>query len=621
MAEVRERSNTLNSIIAIIAIAMGVYHLSYVFYPLVDGTEHKFIHLSFALSIVFLIAIQAGKTRWLSVLFALLAIGSIVYLWSSLTRLMWDAGFPNFADIVISFMLVGIVFWACRITYGYVLPVVAVILFVYAFFGHYMGGPILSAQEIISATCLTFYGYDMFGKILGVSANIIFLFIFYSGLLQALKATDFFVQVGRIMGRHTRSGPAMTAVVSSALMGMTAGQATPNIAVTGAFTIPLMKRAGYRPAVAASIEAAASGGGQIMPPIMGAGAFLMADLLAVPYATIITMAAIPAILYFFSVGSFVHLHALKQGVMPFKEEVDMRRLYVTAPLFIVPLAVILVLLFMHYPPMFAAFFGIASLVVLTLIRKETRPSLGAIAAGCVRGASAGCQIAVACATLGPIIALMTKTGLGLLIGYSVEAWCGGSLFLGLVILMIAVIILGLEVPTAAAYLIGAIIAIPALVRLGLNPFQAHLFAFYFGSFSGLTPPVGMSAIVASKLADAPYIRTAFLSINAAAAAYIVPFIFVYNGALLLLSGTDPLWLIASIIATLSGLVCFQIGFVGQLLTKFNLAERLLAIVSTVGFLGFAAQKDFMLLLFVLALVPLVLWQMRKIKSVRAAQTL
>jgi len=299
----------------------------------------------------------------------------------------------------------------------------------------------------------------------------------------------------------------------------------------------------------------------------------------------------------------------------------MRRLYVTAPLFIVPLAVILVLLFMHYPPMFAAFFGIASLVVLTLIRKETRPSLGAIAAGCVRGASAGCQIAVACATLGPIIALMTKTGLGLLIGYSVEAWCGGSLFLGLVILMIAVIILGLEVPTAAAYLIGAIIAIPALVRLGLNPFQAHLFAFYFGSFSGLTPPVGMSAIVASKLADAPYIRTAFLSINAAAAAYIVPFIFVYNGALLLLSGTDPLWLIASIIATLSGLVCFQIGFVGQLLTKFNLAERLLAIVSTVGFLGFAAQKDFMLLLFVLALVPLVLWQMRKIKSVRAAQTL
>lgn len=615
--EVRKGLSKLDIVITAIAIAMGVYHLSYVFYPMVDGTEHKFIHLAFALVLVFLTAIQARETRWLLVLFALLGVGSLVYLWSNLVRLMWDAGFPSSADIVISFVLVGIVFWACQLTYGYVLPGVAVILFIYAFFGQYIGGAILSAQEIISATCLTFYGYDMFGKILGVSANIIFLFIFYSGMLQALRGTDFFVQVGKVLGRHSRSGPAMTAVVSSALMGMTAGQATPNIAVTGAFTIPLMKRVGYRPAVAGSIEAAASGGGQIMPPIMGAGAFLMADLLNVPYATIITMAAIPAILYFFSVGSFVHLHALKENVTPLKEEVDMRRLYATAPLFIIPLGVILALLFMHYPPMFAAFCAIASLVILAFLRKETRPSLAAIAAGCVRGATTGSQIAVACATLGPIIALMTKTGLGLLIGYSVEAWCGGSLFLGLVILMVAVIILGLEVPTAAAYLIGAIIAIPALVRLGLNPYQAHMFAFYFGSFSGLTPPVGMAAIVASKLADAPYLRTAFLSINAAAAAYIVPFIFVFNGALLLLPGTNPLWLTTSVIATLLGLLCLQVGFIGHLLTDLNPAGRLLAIAGAVGFLGFAAQKDFSLLFLVLALVPLFLWQLRKIKSVRA----
>ena len=246
----------------------------------------------------------------------------------------------------------------------------------------------------------------------------------------------------------------MTAVISSALMGMTTGQATPNIAVTGAFTIPLMKRVGYRPEVAASVEAAASGGAQIMPPIMGAGAFVMADLLGVPYADIIASAAIPATLYFISVGFFVHFSALKSRVAPLTEQPDRAKLWATAPLFVLPVLAIVLLFFWGYPAMFAAFWGIVGLLLLSVLRRRTRPPLAKVIDGCVRGAVTGAKVAVACATLGPIIALVTKTGLGMLVGYSVEAWSGGSLFLALAMSMGCVIILGLEVPTVAAYLGG-----------------------------------------------------------------------------------------------------------------------------------------------------------------------
>jgi len=464
----------------------------------------------------------------------------------------------------------------------------------------------LSVEEIITTVCLTFGSYDLWGKILIISANVIFLFIFYGGMLQGLKATDFFNELGKVIGRYTKSGPAMTAVVSSALMGMTAGQATPNIAVTGAFTIPLMKKVGYKPEVAGSIEAAASGGGQIMPPIMGAGAFVMADLLGVPYAKIIIMAALPAILYFFSVAIFVHLHAIKSNVIPFKERVDKKKLYANGPLFIVPLLTILTLLFLGFPPMFAAFWGITSLITLSFIRKETRPSLNRIISGCVNGATIGARVAVACATLGPIIALVTKTGLGLKIGFSVEMWSGGNLLLGLLILMLAVIILGLEVPTVAAYLIAAIVAIPCLVRLGLDPFQAHMFAFYFGAFSGLTPPVGMAAIVASKIAKAPYIKTALHSINAAAAGFIVPFVFALNGTLLLLPGTSIFSVLISMAVVMLGLGIFQIGFVGQLLTPLTIWERALAIISGLEFLMFAATGNYFILLIAVIFCTLII---------------
>lgn len=577
----------------VVAAGMSIYHLASCYFYILGGIDHVMLHLAFALVLIFLSTANDEKVvpkrrGWL--LLGGISLGVMGYLYFNTERILWNIGFPLPLDVIMGCAMLAIVLWACKISFGIALPIVCILFLLYGFFADHFGGPILTLKEVVSTACLTFGGYDMFGKLLGLSANVIFLFIVYSGFLSALKGTDFFLQVGRIIGRYTRSGPAMTAVISSALMGTVTGQATPNIAVTGAFTIPLMKKVGYKPAIAASIEAAASGGGQITPPIMGAGAFVMADLLNVPYSKIVVWALVPSFLYFFSIAIFVHLQAIRLGIMPVKEEVDVRRLSASAGLFIIPLAAILVLLFIDYPPMFAAFWGLICLIGISFLRKDTRPSLRQIATGVVQGAVTGAKIAVATATLGPIVALMTKTGLGMGIGASVEAWSGGSVLLGLLTLAAAVIVLGMEVPTVAAYLIGAIAAVPALIRLGLDPVQAHMFTFYFASLSGLTPPIGMAAVVASKIAHASYMQTAFYSVVASAAAFLLPFVFAYNGTLLLLPGSGVFSVLFWIVVVAVAFLLFQIGFVGYFLTRLTLPERVLALAGAAGLLVFAAMK-------------------------------
>jgi TRAP transporter 4TM/12TM fusion protein len=590
------REKTLNIMVAATAIILALYHMANVYFSIAGTIQHRMIHLVLALLLIFFSAAKDGKRSWPYLLLALATVLTVGYLWINLESLLFNQGFPQTPDVVAGFAIVFIVLLACWRSFGYILPLMAVLLLCYGFFGHYLGGPILSVGEVITTVALTFGSYDLWGNILIISANIIFMFVLFGGMLGGLGANGFFLELGKLVGHHSRSGPAMTAVVASALMGTTTGQATPNIAVTGAFTIPLMKKVGYRPAVAASVEAAASGGAQIMPPIMGAGAFVMADLLGTTYGEIILAALLPALLYFFSVGLFVHFQALKSNVALVREQPDRRKLVCFAPLFVVPLGVILTLLFFGYPEMFAAFWGIVSLLAISYLNPVTRPAWQQVREGCVKGALTGAKVAVACATLGPIIALVTKTGLGLTIGYSVEAWSHGSLFLALIICMGCVIIFGLEVPTVAAYLLAYMVAIPALQRLGLEPIQAHMFAFYFGAFSALTPPVGMGAIVASRIAGAPYVRTAWHSMAAAGAGFLIPFVFAYNGSLLLAPGYSVMDAALAVLLTMAGLVIFQVGFVGYFVAELKTAERVLSVLSGLGFMAFAALGNYFVLL-------------------------
>jgi len=586
------KAKIIGTAIAIVAICMALYELANCYIFIVSTIEHRMVFLGFCLTLIFLTAISDSNKYPLILLYIVLiflALATILYLWLNIERLLFRMSFAGTVDIIAGLIILVLVFTACFLSFGITLPIIAAALLSYGLFSHYIGGPELSVTELITTVALTFGSYDLWGKILIIAANVIFLFVFFGAMLQALGVSDFFLELGYVMGKRVRSGPALSAVLSSALTGMTIGQASPNVALTGAFTIPLMKRAGYKKEVAASIEAAASGGGQIMPPIMGAGAFVMADLLSVPYLKILTMSLFPALLYFFTVAVYVHLQALRGHVQKLDQRVDIRKIVLFGPLFVIPLLVILSFLYRGYPPMIGAFWGTVVLVMLSLIRKETRPRIRMIINGCIKGSTIGAQIGIACATLGPIVALMTKTGIALQIGFSVERWSGGNIFLALAIMMFAVIILGLEVPTVAAYLIAAVVAIPAIVRLGIAPEQAHMFAFYFGAFSGLTPPVGMAAIVASKIADSNYFKTAMLSVGAACTAFLIPYVFVFNGDLLLLSGTTIPSFLTSLSVTTAGLIMIQVGIVGYYFQRLKIPERFLALLSGITFLVFASQ--------------------------------
>lgn len=566
----------LKTAVAVAAVAMAAYHLAYVYYSLVGSIENMMVHLSLGLLLVALATARETKgwRGFVGLAGAAAGVAAILYLWANLEVIQSNPGFARPADLFWGAVIVAAALTGCYLSFGAVLPLVAMGLLLYAYVERHFGGPILDVKEIISTVCLTFGGYDMWGGILNVSANVIFLFVLYGGLCFGLGATNSFEQIGNYFGRYTRAGPALSAVVSSCLMGTTTGQVSPNVAIVGTFTIPLMKRVGYKAHVAAAIEAAASAGGQIMPPIMGAGAFVMAELLGVSYLRVCRMAILPAMLYFGCVGIFVYLQANRSRVDFMEGAVDWRKVRDYAPLFVAPLAVILAVMAAGYPPMMAAFWGIGLLFGLSMVSGRTRPTAKMVLEGCVMGATIGAKIALACATLGPIVALVTKTGLGLEIGASVERWSGGNLFLGLVMLMAAVIVLGMEVPTVAAYLMAAVFAIPVLVRLGLDPMQAHMFAFYFGGFSALTPPVGMAAVVASKMAGASYLRTAGASVVAAMGAFIVPYVFVYDGSLLLLPGTTAGAVLKAFAATLAGIGFLQCALVGYLLDDSPAAERI-----------------------------------------------
>jgi TRAP transporter 4TM/12TM fusion protein len=412
-------------------------------------------------------------------------------------------------------------------------------------------------------------------------------------MLTTFGATDFFIEFGKIIGSKFRSGPAMTAVVSSALVGMLSGSAVANVGMVGVFTIPLMKKMGYRPEMAGAIEAAASSGGQIMPPVMGAAAFLMAEMIGVPYIYVCAMAAIPAILYYFTVGTYVALQAGKLNVNPVVEKADTRKLLTRAPLFIVPLILLTVLLIDNRSPMFAIFWTIVAIIILGCIRKDTRPSWSKFVKGVSEGAIGGAQIGVSSACIGIVVATMTMTGLAFKLAGIVEAISGGSLLVALIITMIVSLILGCGVPTIAAYMIVAIGVCPALVKLGADLYAAHFFNFFFAIFSAVTPPVAMASLVASAIAGSPYIKTAVESCKVAVAGFLLPYLIIFCPSLIL-QFSNPLDAAMQIAATTLLCFVFSILLLRYYFSRLNKPELALVFISCIIFGAYAYTHNTML---------------------------
>jgi TRAP transporter 4TM/12TM fusion protein len=603
--------------IAVLAVAMVIYHLVSTQYLFQSTLEHKNTHLALALTLVFLTSLKGSRRLWLlTLLLVLLSLASTAYVQIFQDDLQERVGFPTSPDMIIGFLLVILAIEATRRSFGLVVPLICTLAVAYAFLGQYLPGPLHAPSYpvggVISRLSIGLDG--IYGVVLGISAYYIFMFIVFGAMLQVTGATRFFNEVGRLAGSRVKSGPAMAAVTTSALVGSVTGSVAANITITGAFTIPLMKRVGYSPEQAAAIEATASTGGQIMPPVMGAAAFVMAAFTGIPYVKIIAVAAIPAILYFFTAGLYVQLQAMKMNLSPVAERANLKELFLFAPLFIVPLLTLIFLLARGNTAAYSIFWALISIVILSLLRKESRPSMRSWLQGCINAATAGAQIGAISAAIGLVIVTLSMTGLGVKLPGLVETWSGGHLLVALIITMVASIILGAGMPTTAVYVLVAIVTAPALMKMGLGLLQAHFFVFYFACLNFVTPPVAIGSLIASKLAGADYLKTAVESVKVALGGFAVPFLIIAS-PVLVLQAKDPISGAMGLVASLLGLAVLQIAVSNYYLTALKVGERaLFAGIAGALFASLPTQNYVFFASGLILFVVLTLWQWRKRSS-------
>jgi len=565
--------------VKVVAVTMVVYHLVYSQTYIQGVREHQIFHLGFALILVFLMSIQKSSKYWLLKSVAvLLSAVCFLFLRISYERLelygMYEA---EPLDLIVGAFLILLCLEATRQRFGPVLPALALLCIVYTFVGHYIPGPFRTLpvkwDVVIGNLSIGFSGTGLFGPILRVSAVFMFLFMLFAALVEVCGATEFFSQLGKFISRRFKAGPALAAVVTSGLMGSVTGQAGANVTITGSYTIPAMKSVGYRPYQAGAIEAAASTGGPIIPPVMGIAAFLITAMTGISYGRIISVAALPALFYIFSCALYVQFQAAKMKIVPKVEEVNYRELILRAPLFLCSLLIIIILFIIGKTALYVSFWACIVITFMSLLRKETRPSLKDLIDGFVRGALLGSSVAVTCATLGIIVATITGTGLGIKLPIAVGDFCGQNLLLLLFMTAIVALILGTGLPASASYLLVAIVLAPLLIKLGVPLLPAHLFAFYFANFSFLTPPVAIAALFGAQLAGASYMRTAFEAAKVGVAGFVLPFMIIWSPAFLG-NYSDPVASLVELVACVLVFMCLQAGFVGYSFSQLGATERL-----------------------------------------------
>jgi len=539
------------SVGAVIAIAWSLYQLYLVVFGFQAGYLQRPMHLLFALALTFVLCPLTrsrgkGDGRWSNgwayavdggLIALCLTIG--IYVVINMPRVMTRMQYIDdvlLLDYVFAVAAIVMVMEACRRLLGWSLVVVGVLFIVYGFIGPWVPGGLshngISFRHFIDLNFLTVQG--MYGIPIGVSVRYVFYFVLFSAFLELSGGGDLFIDLARRLTGTTRGGSAKTAVVASSLMGTISGSGVANTVGTGVFTIPLMKRSGYAPTFAGAVEATASTGGQIMPPIMGAAAFVMAEMVGVPYLKIMEIAIIPAIIFYISIFAIVDLKAQKDGILGMKKSdlPTFKSIYRRIHL-IIPLVVLVASIIGGSTIMMAAFRSIVTVVVVGWIRPETRLGVYHILKALQNGAEKAPVIAVPAALAGIIVGVVTYTGLGLKFSYLVLTVSGGHLLLALFLVMVTCIILGMGMPTTAAYILGAVIMATVLQDLGINRLAAHMFIFYFAILSMVTPPIALCAYAAAGIAGSSIMRTGVQAFALSLAGFIVPYVFVFNDALLM----------------------------------------------------------------------------------------
>ena len=552
----------------VIAVLMVIYHIWAIAFGTPEAVWFRGTHLLFALTLVFIIHRRSGAPEGLpsalDLVLLVLAIAPILYLFANydyiVNRIFYVDDLTT-VDMIMGVLMTVMVLEATRRVIGWALPITAIVFLVYALFIAQ-----LEPQRLLDQLYMTTEG--IFGIPLSVSAAYVLIFVLFGSFMERTGTGQLFMDFAMSLTGSTAGGPGKVSCVSSALFGTISGSAVANVMVDGPITIPLMKRSGFPPHFAAGVEAVASTGGQLMPPIMGAAAFVMAEFLGVSYGQVVIWAIIPSILYYVACFSAVHFEAKRRGIvgvprsgLPKLGAVMRERGHM-----FLPVLAILVVMYSGFSAPMAALAGVAACFPVAALRKSTRHyvTLGNIIEACVDGAKNALTVAMACAAAGVVIAVVTLSGLGIVFTQYVVHLSQDFLLLALVFTMIAGIVLGMGMPTTPAYIIMTALLVPAIVKFGVLLPAAHMFAFYFAILSAITPPVALAVFAAAGIAKSELWATGLAAVRIAATSFIVPFMFVYEPALLMI-GDWPTIIWSSLTATI-GIIIFAAGLHGYFLT-------------------------------------------------------
>ena len=573
-------------IVSALAITFSVFQLYTAIFGVLDAQLQRAVHLGFGLALSYLLypALDSWSRQTihpLDVILAVLGAAAPAYIVYEYQNLVLRAAMPTELDIVVGVTGILLVIEAARRVVG--IPMVCVVLafLAYAFAGPYMPGVLahrgLTVNQLVSHLYYTTEG--IFGIPLGVSSTFIFLFILFGAYLESTGLGKFFIDAANAIAGWASGGPAKVAVLSSGLMGTVSGSSVANVVGTGSLTIPMMKKLGYHKNFAGAVEAAASTGGQLMPPVMGAAAFLMAEFVGVPYIEIVQAAIIPAFLYFMGVWLGVHFEAKRSNLkgIPRDQLPRLGTLLRERGHLALPLIVIVYLLVSGYTPMRAALVAIFLSILVSSLRKSTRMKPMEILLGLETGARNVLGVLVACAAAGIVIGVVTKTGVGLKLASGLLEFSGGMLLPSMFFTMITAIVLGMGVPTTANYVITSTIAAPALIQLGIPVLAAHMFVFYFGIIADVTPPVALAAYAGAGISGGNALMTGVNASKLAIAAFIIPYMFVLSPELLMIDATVG-GLALSVFTAVLGMVAISASLIGYLADHCLPAERFVLFV-------------------------------------------
>ncbi|MED3689511.1 TRAP transporter permease [Peribacillus butanolivorans] len=589
-AGTRKLTGILGYIAFIGLLAFSIFQLYTAVFGVFTAQIQRTIHLGFALSLIFLLfpanrkKRQKGKFQiaWYDIILAVLSIGVGAYWPLFFEDLVMNVGRLGTLDFAVGLVAILLVLEATRRAVGLPIMVIAIVFVLYGLFGQYMPGFLshrgLTFERMVQTMFFSTEG--ILGTPLAISSTFIFLFLLFGSFLIRTGVGQYFNDLSTAIAGRRIGGPAKVAIFSSALQGTISGSSVANVVTSGAFTIPMMKNLGYKKEFAGAVEAAASTGGQLMPPIMGAAAFLMVEFIGngITYWDIAKAASIPAILYFSGIWIMTHFEAKRLGLRGLtKEEMPSKKEVFGKIYLLIPIIAIVLLLMSNITVTHAALYSIVISVIVGFINKDVRMKFIDIIYALVDGARTALAVAAATASAGIIVGIVTKTGLGLKLANGLIDLSGGYLIPTLMLTMVAALVLGMGSPTTANYVITSTIAAPAIILLGVPDLSAHLFVFYFGIIADITPPVALAAFAAAGVSGGEPIKTGIESSKLAIAAFIIPYIFVLSPQMLMI---DTTWMeVAWVVLTaMTGMIAIGAGVIGYWMRGMHWLERILAIV-------------------------------------------